>query len=69
MWTPLEHQAHFGQTETPTERYSRRWAALFVVGVKADMGAPRGAPGLPRGSPERHTDPQGNAKHDTSVDF
>ncbi len=40
---------------------------MFVVGVTVAMGAP--SPGPPRGSPERPTNPQWNAKHVGSVDF
>ncbi len=35
MFALLEFQAHFGQTQTPVERESRRWAALFAVAQRA----------------------------------
>ena len=39
MCTPLECQAHFGQTGSPTERQSRRKAVFFVVALKMARGS------------------------------
>ena len=43
MCTPLECQAHFGQTGSPTERQSRRTGCVFRRGLKSGPREPQRA--------------------------